>query len=80
MIGLKLHLTPSEKVELARRIEEALGGRQGSNQYQRKEDPQNFAEAQKGESRDIAAKAVGMNRETYRQAKAVNMKSRRNGR
>jgi len=31
---------------------------------------QNFAELPQGESRDIAAKAVGWNRETYRQAKA----------
>lgn len=64
-------LTPSEKVALAQKIEEALAGRRGSNQYQQKELPQNFAEPPKGESRDIAAKAVGMNRETYRQAKAV---------
>ena len=33
---------------------------------------QNFAQVEPGtKSRDIAAKAVGMNRETYRQAKAV---------
>lgn len=68
-------LTPSEKVELARRIEEALAGRRGNptgaNQYSNG-NPQNFAEFQpQGESRDIAAQAVNMNRETYRQAKAV---------
>lgn len=56
---------------MARRIEEALAGRRGSNQYQQKVDTQNLADAPKGESRDIAAKAVGLNRETYRQAKAV---------
>lgn len=43
----------------------------GSNQYQQKVGAQNFAEAPQGESRDIAAKAVAWNRETYRQAKAV---------
>lgn len=83
----RLDLTPSEKVELARRIEESLAGRRGSNQYQQKglpvkmpdtspviekELPQNFGEAKHDtESSAIAAKAVGMNRETYRQAKAV---------
>jgi len=36
------------------RIEEALAGRQGSNQYQQKVDLQNFVEAPKGELRDIA--------------------------
>lgn len=36
------------------------------------EDVQNFAQAQPGtKTVEIAAKAVGMNRETYRQAKAV---------
>lgn len=77
----RLDLTPSEKVEIARRIEESLAGRHGSNQYKQKEvEAQNFAEAsdmekipqrEKGESRDIAAKAVDMNRESYRQAKSV---------
>jgi hypothetical protein len=64
----------SEKVELARRIEEALGKRQGqrTDLKPKEELPQNFAEVKPGiETRDIAAKAVGMNRETYRQAKAV---------
>lgn len=66
-------LTPSEKVELGRRIEAALAGRQGQRTDLMKPDelPQNFAELPKGESREIAAKAVDMNRETYRQAKAV---------
>lgn len=68
----RMDLTPSEKVEIAKRIEESLEGRRGSNQYQQKEVPQNFADAKPGiESREIAAKAVDMNRETYRQAKAV---------
>ena len=61
-------MTPSEKVEVARRIEEVLGNRQGQRTDKL---PQNFAEVPKGESRDIAAEAVDMNRETYRQAKTV---------
>lgn len=59
--------------ELARRIEEVLSGRQGSNQYQQKVLPQNFGEAETPKEREssaIAANAVDMNRETYRQAKA----------
>ena len=63
----------NEVEQIARRIEETLSGRQGGdrgNQYTGGK-AQNFAECQQGESRDIAAKAVGMNRETYRQAKAV---------
>ncbi len=63
-------LTPSEKVELGMRIEEALAGRQG--QRTDLQPRQNFAEVKPGtRPRDIAAKAVDMNRETYRQAKAV---------
>jgi len=76
----RLEFKPSERVEIARRIEESLAGRQGNptgaNQYvpAKSEDEgntQNFAEFHKGESRDIAAKSVGLNRETYRQAKSV---------
>ena len=60
-------LTPSEKVELARRIEEALAGRRGGDTSKGEQrNPQNIAEWKGKESRDIAAKAVGMNRETYR--------------
>lgn len=66
----RLDLTPSEKVEIARRIEESLAGRQGER-TDLKQHTQNFAEVQRGESRDIAAKAVDWNRETYRQAKEV---------
>ncbi len=62
-------LTPSEKVALGERIEEALGNRRG--QRTDLEHTQNFAEVPKGETRDIAAQAVGWNRETYRQAKSV---------
>ena len=64
----RLPLTPSEKVEIARRIEESLAGR---NHRPSEKSTQDFAEFPRGESRDIAAKAVDMNRETYRQAKTV---------
>lgn len=63
-------LTPSEKVEIAKRIEEAVAGRQGGDRKSKgkilplENEPQ-------GKSADIAAKSVDMNRETYRQAKAV---------
>jgi len=60
-------LTPSEKVELARRIEEALAGRN----HRPPKSTQNFVELLKGESSEIAAKAVDMNRKTYRQAKEL---------
>ncbi len=63
-------LTPSEKVDLARRIEESLAGRVGRPKLEEK-NKQNFAELNGVQSRDIAAKAVDWNRETYRQAKAV---------
>ena len=64
-------LTPSEKVEISRRIEEAMAGRQrkpmGFNQFS-KGKVQKFAPfLPQGKSIDIAAKAVDMNRETYRQ-------------
>lgn len=66
----RIDLTPSEKVELTRRIEESLAGRQGQRTDLIQHTP-NLAEVEKGESRDIAAKAVGWKRETYRQAKAI---------
>ena len=63
-------LTPSEKVEIAMRIEKAMEGRQG--QRTDLQPRQNFAEVKPGtRPRDIAANSVDMNRETYRQAKAV---------
>ncbi len=61
-------LTPVELTHLAMRIEEGLGNRRGQRTDILAQD---FAEVPKGESRDIAAQAVNMNRETYRQAKAV---------
>jgi len=71
----RMDLTPSEKVEVAKRIEEAVGNRQGRRTDLKPEQlPQNFGEVKtpkEKESSAIAAKAVDMNRETYRQAKAV---------
>lgn len=67
----RLDFTPSERVEIARRIEESLAGRRGSNQHQKKVDGQNFGDPPQGRSDEVAAKSVGLNRETYRQAKAV---------
>lgn len=65
-------LTPSEKVELGMRIEEALAGRRGSNQYQRKVGVATLPQAEPGtKTRDIAAEAVDMKPTTYRKAKAV---------
>ncbi len=61
-------LTPVEQTHLAMRIEGALGNRRGQRADLL---PQDFAEVPQGESRAIAAEAVGMNRESYRQAKAV---------
>lgn len=68
----RIDLTPSEKVAIAWRIEQAMEGRAGGDTSKGEQsNPQNFADWKGQESRDIAAKAVGMNRETYRQAKAV---------
>lgn len=64
----KAKVNTNKELAKAAGIECSLAGRHGSNQYQQK-DPQKFAEAPQGESRDIAAKAVDLNRETYRQAK-----------
>lgn len=58
----------SEKVELARRIEEALGNRQGqrTDLKPKEELVADLPQVKPGaKTRDIAAKAVGMNRETY---------------
>ena len=72
----RLDMTPSEKVALAMKIEDAMAGRVGNPNFKKKTIPQNFAELEKpivakGESKEIAAEAVGMNKETYRQAKTV---------
>ena len=62
--------TPSEKVEIARRIEEALGKRHGNNQHGQKEDSLTLDTPQ-GRSDELAAEAVGWGKDTYRKAKAV---------
>jgi hypothetical protein len=48
-----------EKVEIARRIEEAMAGRVGRPSASEKEIPQRVAELKGKESADIAAEAVG---------------------
>ena len=67
--------TVSERVAIGRAIEERLGERRGSNQYQaRSEHPHNSAEAPPTgtETRDIAAERAGFGSHfTYRQAKAI---------
>lgn len=66
----RVDLTPSEKVEIAKRIEEAVSGRQGGDRKS-KDKILPLDKQPQGKSSDIAAKAVDMNRETYRQAKTV---------
>jgi len=80
---LRLDLTPSEKVEIGRRIEEAVAGRQGRPSTKHGNNVQNMEELPKenvadlppfmaqGKSRDIAAAAVDMKPTIYRQAKAI---------
>ena len=81
----RLDLTPSEKVEIGKRIEETLKGRQGkrtdlklvanSPQVEEKNILKQLTaespEVIKGESREIVAKLIGMKPTAYRQAKAV---------
>ena len=64
--NIRKDFTPSERVEIARRIETALAGRVGANQHSPKSD-----DPETGRSDDIAAKAVGWGRDTYRKAKKV---------
>ena len=67
--NIRKDFTPSEKVEIARRIEEALAGRQGGD---RKSSCKHLQDDKpQGNSRDLAASAVGWSGETYRQAKKV---------
>jgi hypothetical protein len=59
--NIRRDFTPSEKVEIARKIEEAMGGRMG-----RPEKVCNTLQTfDQGNSRDIAAEAVGMSGEHY---------------
>ena len=60
------NFAPSERVEIARRIEEALAGRVGNPQLGK-----HLPNKPDGKSTDIAAKSVGWSGETYRKAKKV---------
>lgn len=62
--------THSERVAIGEAIEAELGNRKGTNQHA--EGPENFPDAPKGDTRDLAAKAAGFgNGKTYEQAKKV---------
>ena len=62
--------TVSERVAIARAVEESLGNRQG--QRTDLEPPQNFVEVKGKETIEIAAQKAGFNnKETYRQAKTI---------
>lgn len=65
--------TLSERAAIGMAIEEEIGNRRGNNQYQSKEDCQNFADALEDKRKDeIAAERAGFgNKETYRQVKKV---------
>lgn len=73
----RMDLTPSEKVEVAKRIEEAVGNRQGQRtdikpESGKKELMPTLAQVEPGtKTREIAAQSVDMKPETYRKAKAV---------
>lgn len=72
--NIRKDFSPSEKVEIARRIEVAMGNRRGQRTDLCKhlqESPEQAPSVPKGNSRDIAAKAVGWSGEQYRQAKKV---------
>ena len=63
------NLTWSEKVEIGKRIEEALGNRQGQRTDLELNSELNEVKGKR--SMDVAAEAVGMKPTTYYQAKAV---------
>lgn len=65
--NIRRDFTPVEKVEIARKIEEAMGNRQG----ERTDLPNVLGKSEKGETADIAAASVGMSGEQYRRAKIV---------
>ena len=67
---LRKDFTPSERVEIGRALEGELGQRKGQRTDLQR--PENFPEVNKGDTRDLAAKAAGFgNGKTYKQAKAV---------
>lgn len=55
---IRKQFTVTERLAIAQRIAERIGGRVGSNQYAMKEGPEIFPEAQ-GDTRDIAASKSG---------------------
>ncbi len=65
--NIRRDFTPEEKVEIARKIEEALGNRQG----ERTDLDIVLPKSDKGKSADIAAATVGMSGEQYRRIKVV---------
>ncbi len=70
--AIRKDFTPSERVAIGRAIEEEIGDRRGSNQYQTKEDVENFPQAEGKKTRQVAAELAGFGNETtYRQAKTV---------
>ncbi|WP_298291409.1 hypothetical protein [Thiomonas sp.] len=58
---LRKDFTVSERVAIAKAIEQRLAGRHGSNQHQRREveDVENFPPPQNAKSRDLAAEKAG---------------------
>jgi hypothetical protein len=65
---MRKQFTPTERLAIARAVEEALGNRQG----ERTDLMPNSAQVQRGQkTRDIAAAKVGFKHSTYEQAKTV---------
>ena len=68
--NIRKDFTPMEKVEIARRIEEAMAGRRGVR-HDTDRGANICMSGNAGPSRDIAAQAVGWSGEQYRKAKKV---------
>lgn len=78
---IRKDFTPSERVAIAKAIEDEIGNRRGQRTDLKSEEqggmlggglPQNFGEVKRGETAEVAAKKAGFgNPETYRQAKTV---------
>ena len=69
---IRKDFTPSERVAIGEALEKAIGHRKGANQYHSKELDQNFGQAKRNKTAEVAAKNAGFgNPETYRQAKNV---------
>lgn len=65
--NIRRDFTPEEKVEIARKIEEALAGRHGGD----RKSSDNTLPLEIGKSSDLAAASVGMSGEQYRRIKVV---------